>query len=799
MIKHCLKVALRIIKRQKGYFFLNFLGLVIGLAVTLVISLYIIDDLTFDKFHDKGDRIYRILSVGVKRGTINSITAGALVEDVRQNVPGVQNAVRIAPGGNRQIGPVNTKFDSREDETFLRARAVYAEPQFFEMFSFNILKGESGEALRRPESVFLTPEKAEALFGQDDPLGKPLAVRGMKNARVAGIVEPPPSNSHIRYEMILPLIPEENPRFFNSWDTLAIRGYVLLEDSADISRVTAVINENALKNGFPEIFEARLQPLADIHLGSSDHFYDTLNEGRSDRVVFYTMTFVGILVLLVACFNFVNLTTSRASKRALEVGLRKVAGSNKRQLTGQFLGESVLTTALAFVCSLALVDITLPFLNNIMKKSLSLSFPHDVILLVFMLTAAVLVGILSGLYPSLVISSFKPIQVLKGEFRTGKKGAFLRKTLVVCQFAVTTVLVISVFCIIAQIKYLKSIDLGYNRSHVLVIPSPLRQENDILKQRILSLPSVVSAGRIDSTPAPNFWRFELIREGAERSDNITASRFVIDEDVLKTLEISLLEGRSFSKELASDASDTVIVNETLVKKMDYENSVGRTLRYYDESTDNVIVARQIIGVIKDFHYVTARQKSEPMIFFYKPRSAFLLMVRIAPGRIDEALPRIKEVYEETIPDRAFQYEFLDDSFNQQFIKDQDFTVNISLFAGLAVFVACLGLVGLVAYTIEQRKKEVAIRKVLGSGERTIYSLLSLDLLKWVLFSNLIAWPLGYFAGRAWLNDFVFRVPFQPWTFGLASLGVLVIALLTISLQTMRAVRLNPAAALREEG
>lgn len=799
MFKNYLKIAFRNLRKQKGYFAINFIGLAIGLSVTLVLSLYIIDDLTFDGFHEKGDRIYRILSIGVKRGTKNSITGGAMVRDARENIPEVQFAIRLTPAGNRQIGPVGTDFSALEAESLPRAQTLFAEPHFFEMFSFKIIKGESGEALNQPNSVFITPEKARAVFGDEDPVGKPIAVRGRENTRVAALVEAPPSNSHIQFEMILPLIPSQNPQFFDSWDTLAIRGYVLLHKNADIAKITANINERAYKNGYPEIFEARLQPLADIHLGSSDHMYDRINHGRSDKVVFYTMSFVGILVLLVACINFINITTSRASIRALEVGLRKVVGSNRRQLMQQFLGESIITTILAFFTALVIAELSLPYLNKIMNKGLSLNFQADLHLLLAMFAAAIAVGILSGLYPSIVISSFRPVTVLKGEFRTGKKGVLLRRALVVIQFAITTVLLISVLIVIAQIRHLKSIDMGYNRAHVISIPNPLRGGDDLLKQKLETMPFVVATGRMDATPAPNFWRLEIIREGADRTENLTACRFAIDEDAFKTLEITLKEGRNYSQEFTSDDENAVIINETLVRKYEIENPIGTTLRYYDESNENVIVSRQVVGVIQDFHYTTARQKSEPMIFLHSPRQAWLLMVRIAPGQIEQALPQIEKEFKLLFPDRPFDYNFLDEAFDRQFIQDRDFMRNISIFSGLAIFIACLGLVGLVAYMIEQRRKEIAIRKILGSGERKIYSLLVMDFIKWVLVSNLIAWPLGYLATRSWLNDFTFRVPFNPLIFALASMGVVLIAVITISLQTLRAVRSNPASTLRQVG
>jgi putative ABC transport system permease protein len=799
MIHNYLKIALRNIRKQKVYSLINFIGLAIGLSVTLVITLYVIDDLTFDRFHENKDQIYRILSIGVKRGTKNSITAGSLVQNAMETIPEVKYATRVTRGGRLSLGPVGTNFDSPDGDSIIRAEAIVADDQFFNVFSFEILEGASGEALSKQENVFLTPRVAQALFADENPVGKQISIRGLENAMVAGIVEAPPSNSHLQFEMIVPLISERNPRFWNSWDTLAVIGYVFLEKNIDPQVVAEKIKENAYQNKFPEIFEPRLQPLEDIHLGSTEHLYDHLNSGRSDMVVFYTMGFVGILVLLVACINYINLMTSRASQRATEVGLRKVVGSSKRQIVGQFLGESTLFTILTFIVALAIVQTVLPSLNTIMNKELSLHIGHNVLLLVIFFVMAVLVGLLSGLYPAIVISAYMPSNVLKGQFKTGKEAVFLRRALVVFQFAITTVLIISVFIVIAQIKYLKSMDLGYNRSQVVAIPNGLREGDDLLKHRLSSMSSVVYVGRIDALPGPNFWRFELIREGYDRSENFTASRFNIDEDAFQTLEVSMSEGRNFSREFPSDATDAIIVNETLVRKMNYENPIGTVLRYYDESNENQIVSRKIIGVIKDFHYITARQKSEPMIFLLNPRQSYLLTARIAPGKISETLSLIEEEHKVLYPDRTFRYFFLEDTFDEQFNSDRDFMRNVSLFAGLAVFIGCMGLIGLVAFTIEQRKKEIAIRKVLGCGEGKVYTLLAADLIKWVLIANLIAWPAAYFASQSWLNDFVFRVPFQPWTFVLPSLISFLIALITISFQTFRAVRSAPVNALREIG
>ena len=797
MFKHYLKIAWRHLRRQKSYSVVNFAGLAIGLSVTLVIALYVLDDITYDRFHKNADQIYRILSIGVKRGTKNSITAGPLVQAAMVSIPEVKYATRVTGGGRLAIGPVGTDFRNLEQGRAVEAQAIAADTHFFDIFSFKILEGESGEALGRPDSVFLTPRKAKALFGDRNPVGESIAVAGMENARVAGIIEAPPTNSHLQFEMILPLIPERNPVWWNNWENLSLCGYVLLEKNTDPGTVAAKMKAIAAQNKFPDIFEPRLQPLADVHLGSSDHYYDILNLGRSDKSVFYTMGFAGVLVLVVACINFINLTTSRASRRALEVGLRKVVGSNKKQLVGQFLGESVLMTVLAFAAALLVVKLTLPSLNIIMKKTLSLDFKEDFVLLLIFFAVAVGIGLLSGIYPSFILSSFRPVNVLRGEFKTGRKGVLLRRSLVVFQFAITTVLIVGVLIVFAQIHYLRSMDLGYNRSQVMAVFSPVAEGDDLLKQRVAALPSVVSVGRIDSIPGPNFTRWEISPEGFDRKDNFTASRFFIDEDAFKTLEITVGAGRGYSREYPTDATDGIIVNETLVRKANYTDPVGRIIRCVDDN--GRIIPKRIIGVTKDFHYQTARQKPEPMIFFLDKRQSPLLMVRIVPGQSGRVLSLIQEMCKQLFPNIPFRSVFLDETFDQQFNRDRDFLKNISLFAGLAIFIACLGLTGLIAYSIEQRNKEIAIRKILGCRGSEVYKLLAMDFIKWVLLANLFAWPAAYLVTRRWLRDFSFRVPFQPWPFLLASLATLVIALGTISFQTLRAARAKPINALREVG
>jgi putative ABC transport system permease protein len=576
-------------------------------------------------------------------------------------------------------------------------------------------------------------------------------------------------------------------------------GYVKLAKNADAGAAEAKMVKLAAGTAFPKIFEPRIQPLLDIHLGSADHMYDRLNAGKNDIVVMYTMAIIGLLVLLVACINFINLSTSRAGLRAREVGMRKVVGSNKRQLIFQFLGESVLLTLLTFVAAVAIAQTSLPYLSSILNKQLSLNLGQDIILLSLFFLIAVVIGILSGVYPAFVISSFKPVSVLRGEFKTGKTGVTMRRVLVVFQFAITTALLVGVFVVLAQIKYLKSMDMGYNREQVLVMFNPLREGDDLLKQRLEAMPSILSAGRFDAEPSPNFNRMEIIPEGFTRPSDITAARFHIDEDLLDTLEITILKGRNFSPEFPTDLTDGIIVNETLIRKANYtiEDAIGRQIDIVDE--EGKLLPKTIVGVVKDFHFTTPRQTSEPMMFLYNLRQSYLLMARIAPGQIQEALPEIEKAYKELYPDRRFDASFLDETFDRQFESDRVFMRNMGIFSGIAIFIACLGLVGLVAFSIEQRRKEIAIRKILGSGEKKIFALLAVDFLKWVVLANLIAWPCSHLAMSSWLQAFTFRTPFKLWPFIAAAVATLFIAFFTISFQTVRATRTNPSNVLRHEG
>lgn len=795
--------------RHKLHSAINIIGLAIGFAVSLVITFYLIHDLTFDRFHDNAENIYRVLSIEEKTGVKYSITSGPLMKAIKESIPEVRAATRIVEGPTRTAinrpGIDDVPLDDPRIDGDLRhitptsviTMSIFTDSDFFEVFDFKILAGAKADALNVPGSVFLTPQVAKARFGDENPLGKPLSIKEIENAYVAGIVEAPPPNSHIQFGAIAALDLEKGDPRWNSWENLGPNGYVSLNPNADPSVVNKKMRQVAEDNNFPKIFTPQLQPLLDVHLGSAYHVYDHFNKGKNDAAVVNIMGVTGLIVLLIACFNFINLSTSRTATRAPEVGIRKVVGARRINLAFQFLGEAMLMTITSFLIALIIVKITLPSLDTILRKKLEINFSENPLLILLLLVIAVFIGFISGIFPSLVLSSFKPVNILKGKFHTGKAGLMLRKILVVMQFVITTSLIVGVLFIIAQINFLQSRDMGYNRDNVVVVPRKPSGE-DILKNNLAAIPGVVSLGRVEDLTGYDFSRIEVFPTDDGRTNSFNALELSIDEGFFDALEIAIVKGRNFSKQFVTDKADAVMVNEKFVKRTgrDINNLMGKTLSFVDPEGN--IFQKRVIGVTEDFHYLTARQALEPMVLYFRPDAPYL-MIRLAPGQISRSLERIKEEGKKLDPYRPPRTYFFDKDFDVQFEEDREFARNIGIFAIIGIFIACLGQIGLVSYTIEQRRKEIVVRKVFGCGELKVVSLLSIDFLRWVVLASVIAWPCGYLAIKNWLNEFVYRIPFTVWPFLLAAAGSLVIAFLTLSFQTFKAARTNPADTLREVG
>jgi len=798
MFKSYLKIAFRNLHRNKAYSFINIAGLAFGLLVSMIITFYVLDDITYDRFHQHANHIYRMLTI--EKASDDSaisyaITSGPLMVSLNEGLPEIVASSRVFGIGGT---PITRAVDGQDPdfENAVTGRGIITDPLFFDIVDFKIIAGEGPEALEAPNNVFLTPELAEAIFGDEDPLGKALATPNMNSPVVAGLIEKPPVNSHLQFDFIAPLHANQNPVWWDSWENLMLSGYVRLQPDSDLADCEKKLISFVREKGFPDVYLPRLQPLLDVHLGSAEHRYDGLNQGKNDRAVVYALTVIGILVLLIAAINFINLSTARATQRAREVGLRKVVGSDRTRLNLQFQGKSTILTLVSMTIALLILEVSKNIIVDFLGKQMNLSVSDNPMLLLYLFIVAVGIGILSGFYPALVLSGFDPITVLRGKFRSSKSGVILRRVLVIIQFTATISLIAGVLIVRQQIIYLRTLDLGYNREQVITIFSPFQQEQDLLREELNKLPGILGTGRGSNTPGPGFLRIEVVPEGFDREESRMFQRLLVDEDFVETMEIKMIAGRDFSREFSADSLNSIIINETAMQMIGWTDAIGKRADVIE--VDGNPVQKRIIGVMKDVHFSPTRQTMEPMMFQLDPRQSGVLYARIAPGNTEKTIGNIEDAYGKLFPDRQFNFQFLDDIFDRQFRTDREFAANMTLFSGIAIFIACLGLLGLVSYTVSQRRQEIAVRKVLGCSVRKIVALLAVDFLKWVLIANLAAWPLSYFAMNAWLRGFVYQVPFSILPYILAGITVLLIAAFTLSYQAITAALRNPIDSIRYE-
>jgi len=798
MLKYYFKIAFRNLLRQKTYSFINIFGFAIGLAVCLIISFYVIDDLTYDNFHDKPEDVYHMLTVDNSEadGALSySITSGPLMAGLVDNIPEISAATRLTGFGRVNIGQI-IENPEEQIEDQIQALSLVTDPDFFKVFSFKILSGEKENPLQNLNGIYLTPAIAEAVFPGEDPIGKPIVAGRLENAYVAGIVEAPPANSHIQFEAIGALDIEMNPVWWNSWENLALCGYFRIYPGSDPAAVKQKLSRYARAGGFAEVFEPGLQPLKEVHLGSSHLRYDFMNNGKNDKMKVYTLAIIAIFVLIIASINFINLSSARATRRAREVGLRKVIGGNRIQLFWQFLGESVIITFIAMILALAMFEIALPHLNNFLQKNLTLNLIENYQFTLFIILTSIIVGIFAGIYPALILSGFNPLSVIQGNFKSSRKGVLLRRVLVVGQFAVSIALIIAVFIVIDQIHYLNSIDLGYNRNDIAVLPSFDNEQAIVMKDKIENLTSVESVGTISNMPGGTLVRLEVVPEGHNEDKGMMFDRLMIDNDLVETLQIKLEQGRDFSADFPSDVENAVLINETAMRTLGWDDPIGKKLVMIDENEAHL--ERTIIGVIKDVNFTTVRREVNPMILVHSGEFVPRLLIKLKPQDQEFALQELNRIFLESFPEANLNIQFFDDFFNFQFRQDRAFAINIAVFSILAILIACLGLFGLASFTTQQRQREIAVRKVLGSSVRSIVFLLTKEFARWVIIANAIAWPLAYYGMTKWLENFVYRTSFNPLIFIAAGVAALIISIITISFQTIRAANINPACALQYE-
>nr|WP_295924287.1 ABC transporter permease [uncultured Dyadobacter sp.] len=808
MIRNYLKIAIRNLKRQKVSTSINVVGLAIGLATCILIMLYVQDELSYDRYNDKADRIFRIaLKVRLNGDDHDGPMFGqSAASDLKQQVPEVQKATRFRGQGGEFVSYGTTSF--KEDNLLV------ADSSFFDVFSIPFLKGNPKRALNEPNTVVVTEETARKYFGNDDPIGKVLSFGREKTPyRITGVVGEVPASSHFRFDMLISFAADEeqHPGWIYRMNYYT---YVLLPEHYDYKKVEAKIARLAEKQIGDELqqwlkltpkqfrakgddFSVFLQPLTGIHLYS---MFGTAELSPGGNIMYvYVLTAIAAFMLLIACVNFMNLSTATAVRRSREVGVRKVLGSVKAQLRQQFLIESLLVAMGALLVGLLLVAVMLPFFNQLTNKTLTLSLLTNPSVVAGLAAGTVLVGLLAGSYPAFYLASFKPVLVLKGRFSAGRGNLNLRSGLVVFQFFVTTTMIIATVTADRQLRYMQNQKVGFDREQVLVIQNTnmLRSNESVFRDQIIQSPQVVMGSISGQVPVGSSIMDNSPVMSKEHPDQGVMSRFYfVDTEYVPTLGMNIVQGRNFSKSFPTDASG-VILNETAVKALGWQqNPIGRELM--GNTDDNgVKTYYRVIGVVKDFHFESLKQKIEPLVMFLGKNSGNIL-VKTRTDQLPQFLASLKQQWEAFSPAAPFSYSFLDDRFEQVYLSEQKIEQVLMLFSSLTIFIACLGLFGLATYTAEQRTKEIGVRKVLGASVGSVVTLLSKDFIKLILISLLLASPVAWWGMNQWLNEFAYKVTIDWWIFALAGLLAIGIALLTVSFQSIKAAIMDPVKSLRSE-
>ena len=794
MIKNYLKIAFRNLWRHRVFSFINILGLTVGLTAFFLIFLYIRFELSYDAFNSKAGTIYRVVSdIKTPTETINADgPSWAVGPHLQGEFPEVAASVRIS-GGSLLVRRGDVKFQEENSQ--------FVDSAFFSMFDYRLLKGNPKTCLNDPLSIVLTETAAKKYFGKEDPLGKMvlLTADGF-NATITGIMKDMPENSTIKADMLVSmttLTRKFNPGLDNQWGNYGNRTFVMLKPGVNYkafeARLPAFLNKlngDEMKKWqmYPTLY---LEPLRDVYLRSTR---DGSKAGNIKNV--YTFSIIGVFILLIACFNFVNLTTARSAERAKEVGVRKVVGAARSQLARQFIGESVIICIIAYILSVVLSALLFHLFNQLSGKIIGHNIFDQPLYLLLLFGIAVAIGILAGVYPALVLSSFQPITVLKGRFTTGTKGILLRKGLVVAQFTISIALIIGTIIVYSQMQYMRSQDLGFTKDQKMIIDTHGDNAKEAFKNAITGLPGVESVSLSGSVPGGgNPGAYSQIENIKGDMQIANLDLYFVDFNYIPQYKMKILAGRAFSKDFMTDTTQSMIVNEAAMKMFGYTDPnkiIGRKFDQWGRKGN-------IIGVIKDFHFHSLQEVIKPLSIRIEPGGCDLISAQLAGGKnMPATIATIEAKWKSLIPNRPFSYYFLDESFDKQYRSEDRFGRLFLNFAILAIFISCLGLLGLASYSTMQRTKEIGIRKVLGASVGTIVNLLSREFLALVLISFLIAGPLAGYLMHKWLEGFAYRMDMEWWVFVVAGVLAFFIALFTVSFQAIKAALTNPVKSLRTE-
>ncbi len=789
MFKNYLKTAVRQLLRHKTITTINLLGLALGLACSALILLYVRHELSYDQYHEQKARIHRLVSK-VQGASYEAVAKvpGPWGIVAKEELPEVRQAARFVF--------VNQILVAREGKRFYEAGGFYADSTVFEVFSFPLLRGEAQRALTRPNTMVVTESFAKKFFGEEAALGQTLRFDNQNDYLVTGVMANVPANSHFTFDFLVSMSTYSNPRR-DDWQWLQYYTYFLLEPNVSPQAVAEkfpALLRGHMEENLAAAYSPYLQPLTEIHLHS--HLFREL-QPNSEVARIYIFSGIAVFLLLIACVNFMNLATARASTRAKEVGVRKAAGAARAQLVKQFLGEALLTSMSALLLALVAIEFFLPVFNTLAGTNLRPDYWGDAVVLLGLVGMALLAGLLAGSYPALVLSRFAPSPALKAKLQR-MSGAALRKGLVTFQFALSAFLIIAAGVVKSQLDFMQNKKLGFNAGQLLIFPlrdNAMRAQHETVKRELAQHPQVVSVAFSGNLPGGGDWGIPYVPEGIPQDQIPPMRNLVVDHDFVATFGMELAEGRNFSHEYPAEATSAYLINEEAAKQLGWSAPLGKTIAMPNIQRP----AGPVIGVVKDFHFRSMHEKIGPIMFFIPPPDWFaVIAVRIRPRNISATLAFLEKKFSEFDPHHPFNYNFFDEQFAQLHQAEQRLGELLGYVAALAIGLACLGLFGLATFAVEQRTKEIGVRKVLGASAGNIVWLLSQDFTKLVLAGFVLAAPLAYFAMHRWLEDFAYRVPLRMEVFGLAGLSALVVSWLTVAYQSFKAARANPVEALRHE-
>ncbi|MFT3823419.1 MAG: ABC transporter permease [Chitinophagaceae bacterium] len=793
MFKNYFKTAFRNLWRHRVFSFINIMGLTVGLTACFLIFLYVRFELSYEAFNTKADRTYRMVcDIKTPTEVLNaSGPSWAVVPHIVPEFPEIEAAVRVSRA---------SLLVRKGDVKFQEKQSLWADSAFFRMFDYKLIKGNPDKVLSEPYSIVFTESTAKKYFGNADPIGQTLLLTGNGvTATVTGLMKDMPENTMIKADMLVSmttLTKKFNDGLDNQWGNYGAAAYLLLKPGT---------NARALQAKFPAFLERMngdemkksqmyatllLEPLRDVYLRS------TRDESKSGNINnIYIFSIIAVFILLIACINFINLTTARSAERAKEVGIRKVVGALKTQLAAQFIGESVILCLVAFVLTVISSALLLPLFNQVAGKIVNPGIFSDGKALLLLFVASVSIGLLAGVYPALVLSSFRPVTVLKGRFTSGTRGILLRKGLVITQFTISIALIIGTIIVYRQMMYMRNQDLGFSKDQLMVVETNGDPARDAFKQSVSGIPNVITTAAASSVPGGgNPGAYSEIENTKGELQVANLDLYFVDFDYIPQFNIKMLAGRPFSRDFGSDTTHAMILNEAAVKMFGYtspQQAIGKRFKQWGREGT-------IVGVMKDFHYRSLQQQIKPLSMRIEPDGCNLITVKVGTKGLPATIAAIESKWKQLVPNRPFSYFFLDEFFDRQYRAEERFGKLFLNFAILAIFISCLGLLGLASYSTMQRTREIGIRKVLGATVTGIVQLLSKDFLVLVAIAFVIATPIAWLGMYKWLQDFAYRIDISWWVFLLAGIVALIIAIFTISFLAVKAATANPVKSLRSE-